>query len=320
MSNWRSLARQYAQKHGINQTLFERQMGQEAHGADLRSPAGAQGPAQIMPGTARAWGVKNVHDINQAYDAAAAHMAGYLKQFGGSWAKALTAYNAGPGAVGGKLPAETQHYISTILGGHVDLQQPGSKSAPSYGVKNSKVTEPATTTQDVEGAIMSALLSKPKPGKLGITVLRKLAYDPNYAEKTKPGKTYNIASPTTSAPAAGRPHGDGIVMFDGKPVAAWVAAELHWARAHGWKGTVSSGVRTDAEQTRIYKSGVRPAAVPKSMGGPGSNHEGIEFPRGAVDVTDAATLAKLLRKRGSPLVWAGSKDPVHFSHPHGGSY
>jgi soluble lytic murein transglycosylase-like protein len=78
------------------------------------SPAGARGVAQIMPGTARAWGV-NADDPYAALDAAAKHMAQYVKQYG-SYAAALTAYNAGPGAVGHKLPAETVKYINKILG------------------------------------------------------------------------------------------------------------------------------------------------------------------------------------------------------------
>lgn len=127
------------------------------------------------------------------------------------------------------------------------------------------------------------------------------------------------ASSASSASSGGMPA--GIVKFDGKPVAAWVARELSWARAHGWTGTVTSGYRTDAQQTAIYKSGVRPAAVPKSMGGSGSNHEGSVFPLGAVDVTQAPQLAQILQRRpGSKLKWAGAKDPVHFSHPHSGGY
>jgi hypothetical protein len=62
---------------------------------------------------------------------------------------------------------------------------------------------------------------------------------------------------------------------------------------------------------------VRPAARPGS-----SNHEGSSYPRGAVDVTQAAQLSATLRAKPGPhlLSWAGAKDPVHFSHPHGGSY
>jgi hypothetical protein len=127
------------------------------------------------------------------------------------------------------------------------------------------------------------------------------------------------ASPRASrAPAAGAtPKAKGVSTFDGKQVAAWIKPILSYGRAHGWKGSVNSGYRTFADQTRIYNSGVRPAARPGT-----SNHEGTAFPRGAIDVSDPQSLSKILRrsKYANALVYAGPKDPVHFSHPHGGSY
>jgi hypothetical protein len=60
------------------------------------------------------------HDPVASINAAAKHMATYVRQYGGSEKKALAAYNAGSGAVakyGGVPPyAETQNYIKTILG------------------------------------------------------------------------------------------------------------------------------------------------------------------------------------------------------------
>lgn len=103
----------------------------------------------------------------------------------------------------------------------------------------------------------------------------------------------------------------GTVNIDGKPVAKWIAGELIWARQHGWKGTVNSGYRSKAEQTRIYNSGVRPAAVPGT-----SNHEKKVYPGGAVDVTNEAELDQILsHKPGRLLYWTGKKigDNVHFS-------
>lgn len=114
----------------------------------------------------------------------------------------------------------------------------------------------------------------------------------------------------------------GTTEYDGHPVADWIIPILMYGKSHGWTGTVSSGWRSDAEQKAIYDSGVRPAAVPRSEGGAGSNHEGTVFPEGAVDVTNASQLSQILMasKYANILVWAGSKDPVHFSHPHNGSY
>jgi hypothetical protein len=109
----------------------------------------------------------------------------------------------------------------------------------------------------------------------------------------------------------------GVASFEGKKVAAWIAPILQYARSQGWKGSINSGYRTLADQTRIYNSGVRPAAKPGT-----SNHEFTAYPGGAIDVSDAQALSNILRKSKyrNKLVYAGAKDPVHFSHPHNGSY
>jgi hypothetical protein len=85
-----------------------------------RSPAGAQGLAQFMPGTAHAYGLANPFDPVAAIDAQAHLMSDLLRRFGGKVALALAAYNAGPAAVqraGGIPPfAETRAYVTRILG------------------------------------------------------------------------------------------------------------------------------------------------------------------------------------------------------------
>lgn len=123
--------------------------------------------------------------------------------------------------------------------------------------------------------------------------------------------------PATGGAEAPAPKEKGVADFEGTKVAGWIAPALQYAREHGWKGQVNSGYRSFADQTRIYNSGVRPAAKPGT-----SNHEGTEFPRGAVDVSDPEILSEILKKSkyATMLQWAGSRDPVHFSHPHGGSY
>ena len=95
------------------------------------SPAGAQGIAQFMPATARAVGLRDPFDPEQAIDAQARLMSGLLRQFG-TIPLALAAYNAGPGAVqryNGVPPfAETRAYVARILalmkGGGVELNDP----------------------------------------------------------------------------------------------------------------------------------------------------------------------------------------------------
>jgi hypothetical protein len=83
------------------------------------SPAGAQGIAQFMPGTARGVGLRNPFDAAAAIDAQAHLMRDLLRQFA-SVPLALAAYNAGPAPVQacGCVPpfAETQAYVAKIVG------------------------------------------------------------------------------------------------------------------------------------------------------------------------------------------------------------
>lgn len=81
------------------------------------SSAGAEGIAQLMPGTARRLGV-DPFDPAQAIPAAARLLAAYHQRFG-SWPLALAAYNTGAGAVkryGGIPPyPQTTAYVQEIL-------------------------------------------------------------------------------------------------------------------------------------------------------------------------------------------------------------
>jgi hypothetical protein len=83
------------------------------------SPAGAQGIAQFMPGTAAGMGLRNPFDAPAAIDAQAHLMHDLLKQFA-SVPLALAAYNAGPAPVQacGCIPPypETQAYVARIIG------------------------------------------------------------------------------------------------------------------------------------------------------------------------------------------------------------
>ena len=115
----RAIAREAATSAGLDPDIFERQiMAESQFDPNATSPAGARGIAQLTPATARAWGV-DPSDPVASLQAAAQHMAGYVKQYG-NYPMALAAFNAGPGAVeryGGVPPfAETRNYISKILG------------------------------------------------------------------------------------------------------------------------------------------------------------------------------------------------------------
>lgn len=132
MNVYEKVARRKANKYGIDPDIFDAQINQESgFDPNAKSGAGAEGVAQIMPGTAAAWNVNPFHP-RQALDAAAKHMSDYVHQYG-NYADALAAYNGGPGVVGGPLPAETQNYISTILGGRNPQVSASPSASPGAG-------------------------------------------------------------------------------------------------------------------------------------------------------------------------------------------
>ena len=82
-----------------------------------RSPKGAMGLMQLMPGTARQYEARNPYDPASNIDAGTKYLSKLLKEF--ELPLALAAYNAGEAAVrrfGGVPPyAETQAYVAKIL-------------------------------------------------------------------------------------------------------------------------------------------------------------------------------------------------------------
>ena len=89
------------------------------------SPAGAEGIAQFMPGTAQQRGLADPFDPEQAIPKAAGLLAELRRRFGNLGA-AAAAYNAGPGRVAswlrgeGQLPAETRTYVQLVTARSVE--------------------------------------------------------------------------------------------------------------------------------------------------------------------------------------------------------
>lgn len=80
------------------------------------SHAGARGPYQFMPATAKQYGLVDPHDEPSAREAAGRYLTDLSRQFGGDVDKALLAYNWGPGNVkkGGSMPLEAQQYVGKV--------------------------------------------------------------------------------------------------------------------------------------------------------------------------------------------------------------
>jgi soluble lytic murein transglycosylase-like protein len=109
-----------AQRWNVSAALLAAQIYAESgFNPFATSPAGAQGIAQFMPGTAGALGLEDPYDAERAIDAQAHLMRDLLRRFG-AVPLALAAYDAGPAAVAacGCVPAlaETRGYVARILG------------------------------------------------------------------------------------------------------------------------------------------------------------------------------------------------------------
>ena len=109
-----------AARFDLSPSLIEAMVWQESRWRhDARSPAGARGLAQLMPGTARDLGV-DPGDPFANLEGGARYLRQQLDRFDGDLEKALAAYNAGPGRVerANGIPRirETQLYVASIMG------------------------------------------------------------------------------------------------------------------------------------------------------------------------------------------------------------
>lgn len=104
----------------------------------VTSPAGAQGIAQFMPGTAQERGLIDPFDPEQAVPKAA-HFLAELRQRFGNWGLAAAAYNGGPNRVAswlagrGGLPFETENYVLAITGAPADAWAEDARAAANGG-------------------------------------------------------------------------------------------------------------------------------------------------------------------------------------------
>lgn len=112
------LIRAAAARHGVDPALVKAVIHTEsAFNPNARSPVGAMGLMQLMPGTARDMGVGNAWDPAQNIEGGVKYLAWLQKQFR-SRDHVIAAYNAGHGNVkkyGGIPPfRETQNYVKSV--------------------------------------------------------------------------------------------------------------------------------------------------------------------------------------------------------------
>jgi soluble lytic murein transglycosylase-like protein len=117
---------EFSSLYNVDPLLIYAQMSQESSfNGRATSGKGASGFMQLMPDTARRFGVTNIYNPKQNIKAGVKYMRWLLDKFSGDTRLALAGYNAGEGAVmkyGNKIPPyrETQNYVTKIMK-HYDL-------------------------------------------------------------------------------------------------------------------------------------------------------------------------------------------------------
>ena len=110
-----SAAREFGVEEAVVRAIIH---AESAFNPTALSRAGAQGLMQLMPPTARRFGVSDSYDASQNIRGGVQYLSWLLRRFNGNLTLAAAGYNAGEGAVdrhGGVPPyKETQYYVQRV--------------------------------------------------------------------------------------------------------------------------------------------------------------------------------------------------------------
>jgi soluble lytic murein transglycosylase-like protein len=115
------LIEQAAYRHNVDAKLVHAVIQTEsAYNSTAQSPKGAVGLMQLMPDTARRFGVTDRNDPDQNVDGGTRYLKHLIKMFNPNIDLAVAAYNAGENAVirhNNSIPPypETQNYVKQVL-------------------------------------------------------------------------------------------------------------------------------------------------------------------------------------------------------------
>ena len=139
ISKYDSTIRRWAQRYSLSPRLVHAVVSTEsAYNPGAVSLKGARGLMQLMPSTARRYGVKDSFNPEENIRGGVAHLRELVDAFGGDLRLAVAAYNAGSHAVqkySGVPPyPETRDYVNRVLG---KMRGTGRREAPASSIVKS---------------------------------------------------------------------------------------------------------------------------------------------------------------------------------------
>ncbi|MGE3304465.1 MAG: transglycosylase SLT domain-containing protein [Rhizobiaceae bacterium] len=160
----------HARENDLPAAFFARLIWKESRFVtDAVSPAGAEGIAQFMPGTAKMRGLADPFDVEQALPASAKYLS-ELRLGYGNLGLAAAAYNAGEGRVGrwlssgGFLPLETENYVLDIMGEPADKFAEASYAGTVYPLdQRASFADACRRMRTIEATVIAMATIHTKP-------------------------------------------------------------------------------------------------------------------------------------------------------------
>jgi hypothetical protein len=233
--DYRAMAMSAGQSAGLDPDFVGRLVDAESGGKPYAmSPKGAMGLMQVMPATAKQYGVTNLMDPSENIKAGI----GYLKDLTAKYPNrpdlVAAAYNAGPGAVdkaGGVPPfKETQAYVKKVApssGPQVGDDVTSLMGGPAQKDKGETIY--SNSPQTGGSSIATAIASKAVPAAQA--TLEEFGTNPNVMKLgSKIGRVIGGVAPTAVAAAEGSPYGvlTGLALASRT---AWAGGKTGWFTA-----------------------------------------------------------------------------------------
>jgi len=161
-SELKAMIDRVANEQGVESQLVDSVIRAESdYNANAVSPKGAQGIMQLIPSTARRFGVSNTFDPLENIQGGVKYLRFLLDYYQGDYAKAIAAYNAGENAVDkyhGIPPfAETRSYVAQVAkhlkAARAAAPPAGKVSRAAASATNAETPQPIQTSTGSDGRI-----------------------------------------------------------------------------------------------------------------------------------------------------------------------